>query len=59
MTLPDSHNAACPAVASGVAYALRQLLKSLEMDGNTEERFLAINRANAALQAYAQFDRSF
>jgi hypothetical protein len=59
MTLPTSHNTACPAVASEVAYALRNLLEALEMDTSPQERFQAINRANGALQAYAQFDRSF
>lgn len=59
MTLPASLSTVCPAVASEVAYALRDLLEALEMDSSPQERFRAINRANGALQAYSQFDRSF
>lgn len=59
MILPISFNTDCPAVASEVAYALRNLLEALKMDGSSQERFRAISRANGALQAYAQFDRSF
>ena len=59
MILPTSLSTACPAVASELAYALRQLLEALKMDGSSQERFRAIGQANGALQTYAQFDRSF
>ena len=59
MTLPEYRNAECPAVASELAYALRNLLELDMIDARAEDRFEAIHAANRALAKYTTFDRSF
>ena len=59
MTLPESTNTRCPAVASQLAYALRDLLELDMIDARAEDRFEAIHAANRALASYSTFDRSF
>lgn len=59
MTLPESHNTECPALASELAYALRNLLELDMIDARVEDRFEAIHAANRVLAKYSSFDRSF
>ena len=59
MTLPEYRNAECPAVASELAYALRNLLELDMIDARSEDRFEAVHAANRVLAKYTAFDRSF
>lgn len=59
MTLPEYRNTECPAVASKLAYALRNLLELDMIDARAEDRLEAIHAANRALASYSVFDRSF
>jgi 3-mercaptopyruvate sulfurtransferase SseA len=59
MTLPEYRNAECPAVASELAYALRNLLELDMIDARSEDRFEAVQAANRVLAKYTAFDRSF
>jgi 3-mercaptopyruvate sulfurtransferase SseA len=59
MTLPESANTRCPAVASQLAYALRDLLELDMIDARSEDRFEAVVAANRALAVYSTLDRSF